>query len=479
MNTIRCPLADAAAMSPHETAIIEGSRVLLFSDLDEMASRSARNLKQAGVRAGDRVALLLDTSWTAIAVLFGCWRIGATACPLNTRLPREAVEAQLRRISARFLIGRRADPRCQDAVDGVRLLEPDDLLIYREAAEDEKPGWPLQLFAPATILFTSGSSGSPKPAEHSIANHYYSARGANQNIRLSSRDCWLLALPLYHVSGLGIVFRCMLAGATIAIPEVGESIERAQERYGVTHLSLVPTQLYRLLNGATVPASFSRVKAILLGGAPTPPGLLARALERRWPVYTTYGLTEMSSQVCTTSPLSPPGKRMTSGRLLRHRELRLAEDGEILVRGETLFNGYLDEQGGIDPARDADGWFATGDIGQLDADGYLIVLGRKDNMFISGGENIHPEEIEGLLNSMPEIEEAAVVPRPDPEFGARPVAFVRWRSAPLADGEIRDRLARLLPKYKIPDAFYEWPPDLPARLKLDRQALKARAEEAL
>ncbi len=473
MNTIHCPLADAAAISRHETALVSGAQLMVFFELDEMASRAARNLKRAGVRPGDRVALFLESSWQTIAILFGCWRAGATACPLNTRLPREAALEQVRRIAARFLVARVAQPMAGDYA-GAKVLGPDELLVYREADPGEDSRWPLRLDAPATILFTSGSSGTPKAAEHSIANHYYSARGANQNIRLASRDCWLLALPLYHVGGLGILFRCALAGAAIAIPESGESLERAQERYGATHLSLVPTQLYRLLSGAGVPESFSRVKAILLGGAAAPPAVLAEALRRKWPVYASYGLTEMASQVCAIAPASPPAKRMTSGRALNHREVRIAPDGEILVRGATLFTGYVDGAA-LDPARDAEGWFATGDLGALDADGYLIVHGRKDNMFISGGENIQPEEIEGWLASMPEVAEAAVAPRADAEFGARPVAFVRWREMALAEDEIRARLERVLPRYKIPVAFRPWPAEN-GDWKLDRRALRALAE---
>lgn len=474
MSTIRCPLAEAALISPHETAVLHGSHLMIFTELDEMASRVARNLKRLGIGPETRVALFLETSWQTIAILFGCWRAGATACPLNTRLPRAAVEEQIRRIGARFLVARVTSSPA-DEIGGARVLPPDELLIYREPSSDERFGWPLKLDAAATILFTSGSSGTPKAAEHSIANHYYSARGANQNIRLGSRDCWLLALPLYHVGGLSILFRCTMGGAAMAIPEKGESLERAQERYGATHLSLVPTQLYRLLHGSGVPDSFRHVKAILVGGAPTPPALLMEALNRRWPVYTTYGLTEMASQVCTMTPTSPPHKRMTSGRILNHREIRIAEDGEILVRGATLFKGYV-SNGTIESARDAEGWFPTGDLGEIDADGYLTVKGRKDNLFISGGENIQPEEIEAALGGMPEVEQALVVPLSDEEFGARPVAFIRWRAEALPDGVLRERLARTLPTYKIPIAFHALPDSDPEGLKWDRVALRARAE---
>lgn len=474
MSTIHCPVSDAAAISRHETAIVSGDHVMLYFDLDEMAARVARNLRLAGCAPGTRVGLFLETSWQSVAILFGCLRAGVVACPLNTRLPREAVLDQLRQISTRRLVARtRAESA--PALAEIQIIAPDELLIYREPDDDEAPHWLLRLDAPATILFTSGSSGRPKAVELTVANHYYSARGSNQNLRLASRDCWLLTLPLYHVGGLGILFRCALAGAAIAIPEPDESIARAQERYGATHLSVVPTQLYRLANAESMPDSFSRVKAILLGGSPVPPALMVEALRRKWPVYPSYGLTEMGSQVCTMAPSSPPAKRMTSGRVLAHRELRIAADGEILVRGQTLFNGYVSGSS-LDPSRDGQGWFPTGDLGELDAEGYLTVKGRKDNLFISGGENIQPEEIEQWLGSMPEVSDVIVAPLPDREFGARPVAFIRWNGDAVPDAELRTRLERVLPRYKIPIQFRPWPSGEES-LKTSRRYFRALLEE--
>ncbi len=474
MNTIRCPLFESAIISKHETALISGSQAFLFSDLDEMASRVARNLKRAGIAPGTRVAIYLENSWQYVAILWGCWRAGVVACPLNTRLPREAVFEQIRYIGATALVARVANPRSESTA-ALRVLSPDELLVYRERDEDEVDGWPMRLDAPATIVFTSGSSGAPKAAEHSIANHYYNARGSNRNIRLSSRDRWLLSLPLYHVGGLGVLFRCASAGAAVVVPEAGEPIEVAQERYGVTHLSLVATQLYRLLNNPELPASFSKLKMILLGGSAIPPALLAEAMRRRWPVYTSYGMTEMASQICTMGPASPPAKRMTSGRVLGYREVRIASDGEIWVRGQTLFCGYVTTSERQRPV-DESGWFATGDVGALDEEGYLTVHGRKDNLFISGGENIQPEEVEKWIASFPEVADAVVVPRRDEEFGARPVAFVRWRGDAVSESELRARLEKILPRFKIPVEFRAWPDEGSGDLKVDRRKLRELAD---
>jgi O-succinylbenzoic acid--CoA ligase len=473
VSDIRCPLYEAALISRHEPAIVSGSHTMLYHELDEYAGRVARNAADAGVQAGDRVALFLPSGWQYVAIFFGLLRIGAVACPLNTRLPRAAVLEYVRAIRCRHVVAKVAAGGRGD-LEGVRVLDPDDLGIYRSELESP-PEWRLSMEAPATILFTSGSGGHPKAVQHRYAHHYYSARGANQNIRLVSHDAWLLALPLYHVGGLSIVFRTLLAGATLAIPEGDESIEQAQERYGVTHLSLVSTQLIRLLQSANLPPTFGSLKAIVLGGSAIAPAHLAEAIRRTWPVYPSYGLTEMASQVATVQPSSPPAKRMTSGRVLHHRELRIGAGGEIQVRGATRFDGYV-RPDGLETPFDAEGWFSTGDVGALDAEGYLTVQGRRDNLFISGGENIQPEEIERLLGSLPEVAEAIVVPVAHAEFGERPVAYVRWNGQPLSLAAVRERLAQVLPKYKLPDAVRPWPEDAGA-LKVNRAELKRRARE--
>jgi O-succinylbenzoic acid--CoA ligase len=193
------------------------------------------------------------------------------------------------------------------------------------------------------------------------------------------------------------------------------------------------------------------------------------ALARGVPVHTSYGLTEMASQVTATPAGASREKLRTAGRVLPHREACVSGEGEILVKGETLFAGYLREDGPDLPLDDG-GWFRTGDLGEMDADGYLRVLGRRDNLFVSGGENVRPEEIEEALLRIPGVEEAVVVPVPDAEFGHRPVAFVRLSGAA---GDIAGALGPVLPRFKIPKTFHDW--EGAAGMKPDRAALKERA----
>ncbi len=276
---------------------------------------------------------------------------------------------------------------------------------------------------PVTVIHTSASSGEAKAAVHSFANHWYSALGSNENIPFGPGDCWLLSLPLYHIGGYALLFRSLISGGALAIGEPDETLSRSLLNFPLTHLSLVPTQLYRLLADKKSTDVLRKLKAVLLGGSSAPKSLIEEALQQDIPLYLSYGSTEMSSQIATT-PAPIREIQQNSGQLLPYREITVAKDGELLVKGPCLFQGYL-RPDGIHPQTDHDGWFHTADIGSISEKGEVTVLGRKDNMFISGGENIHPEEIEKALMMIEGIREALVVPVPDNEYGQRPLAFIQ------------------------------------------------------
>jgi O-succinylbenzoic acid--CoA ligase len=260
------------------------------------------------------------------------------------------------------------------------------------------------------LLYTSGSTAAPKIAVLSLDNLLANASTVISPLDLKPGDQWRLTLPHFQVGGIGIVMRCILARATIVLDDSPD----------ITHLSYVPTHLYR-----ATPV-YKHLRCLLLGGAPI------LSYPKHLPVYTTYGLTEMASMVTL------------NGSVLPNRELRISPDGEIWVRGPSLFQGYL----GSSPQQD---WFPTGDLGRYE-NGKLEIIGRKDWMFISGGENIQPEEIEQELLALPEIIEAAVLPIDDPEFGKRPVAVIK-ASTSFDLKWMQSQLSKRLPKYKIPIAL--------------------------
>jgi O-succinylbenzoic acid--CoA ligase len=411
------------------------------------------------------VAIYLPKDERYVALLLAVIRAGHVACPVSDRLPPNSVAQLLERAACAALIC--DDDKVLHAV-GSNLHKPRPEPLLAESHQRTEPE-DIPLERPATIIFTSGSTGVSKAALHTFGNHYHNALGSNANITLRSGDRWLHSLPLYHVGGLSILFRCLLAGAAIALPKHGTPIGEAIARLGATHVSLVSTQLLRLLREE---ADLSALEAVLMGGGPVSASLIDEAVTRGLPIHTTYGLTEMASQVTTTPPGASPEALRTAGRVLPNREVSISENSEILVRGKSLFAGYVEGEK-TDRPLDADGWFHTGDLGGLDENDYLRVVGRKDNLFVSGGENIQPEEVEEVLCRLDGIEEAVVVPVPDPEFGHRPVAFVRTDDG--GDGDPAPELEKILPRFKLPVAFYPWPEEARRGMKADRTLLGERA----
>lgn len=319
----------------------------------------------------------------------------------------------------------------------------------------------------ATIIFTSGSSSISKAILHTYSNHYYSALGSNQNILLERNDRWLMSLPMHHIGGLSILFRVILSGATVVGYNKSISLAETIDTYTITHLSVVEAQLKKMLEE---PKKLQTLKAVLAGGGYVSEELITYALSKKIPLYRTYGLSEMTSQVTTTSQNVDELELQTSGKLLKFRELQISDNDEILVRGEVLCKKYLNTKMHID----SEGWFHTGDRGTIDSNGNLIVSGRLDNMFISGGENIYPEPIEQLLLSMPEMEEVCIVPIYDSRFGEVPILFYKTINGEELDSSaVFEFLQDKVQPFEIPKKILYFPNSYqPLGIKLNRKFFK-------
>lgn len=445
--------------------------VFSWNELIEDARQDAAALHDCGLRSGNLCAHRGSPTEEAVRRLFAFWMLGATPVPLNTRLPLNTALKQMRQIDCRFFINTNSEPIVAEDI----YVIPADRRRSASDVPDEFP--PFDADRPATILFTSGSSASPKACVHTFRQHLHSAVGANLNMPLEPGDRWLLSLPLYHVAGIGILFRVMCAGAAVAFMPSDGSVKKAVACEKITHLSLVATQLFRLLKDHVSVEHLRRVKAILLGGSAIPEALIRRARDLGLSIFTSYGSTEMASQITTTRPNDSTEHLLTSGCLLPFRELKISGNGEILVRGQTLFTGYLQNRKMVRPLNE-EGWFATGDIGRMDDEGNLFVTGRRDNMFISGGENIYPEEIERALLRLQDVEDAVVVPYEDAEFRQRPAAFLKTAAGISATEVDLSPLRTDLPGYKIPARLFTWPPeDKNLGIKIDRQFFKKLAQQ--
>src|SRR3954447_26600809 len=386
---------------------------MTYSELDAAASAVAGTWYAEGMRPGERGALALPPGADFVVALHACWRLGCAAVPLDLRAPDPP------RAGAQHTVHEL--PRRRER--GAPLLDTHDL------------------DAVAAVLHTSGSTGAPKAVELTFGNFLWSALGSAVALGLDPEERWLCALPLNHVGGLSIVVRSAIYATTAIVHERWDTERVLRALDDATLVSLVPTTLARLLDaGLDRPP---RLRTVLLGGAPIPPALAARAQVH---VTTTYGLTEACSQVTTGGPP------------LFCTRVQIAPDGEILVSGPTVAGG---------------GALHTGDLGRLDERGHLHVTGRKADTIVTGGENVAPAEVEGVLEEHPAVAEAAVHAREDAQWGEAVVATVVLRSA-ATEAELREHVAARLAPHKVPKAvgFAEALPRTPSG-KLKRHELRS------
>jgi o-succinylbenzoate---CoA ligase len=412
-------LARAASRRPDRAALQTPRGDWSYARLHAAARFGAGVLSVRGAGPGKRVAIALPAGLDFAQALHACLLLGAVAVPIDLRLA---------------------------AHEQARILEGAAVLIDQPLGEGPEPAaLPAasrhDLDAVAVVIHTSGTTSAPRPVELTYGNLLWSALGSAVALGRDPGERWLCALPLSHVGGLSILVRSAVYATTALVHEGFETdrVLEALREEGVTLVSLVATTLARLLDaGLEDPTS---LRAALTGGGPVPGALIGRARAAGVPVASTYGLTEACSQVTTTPVAGIAQERPSGGQPLFCTCVRIAGDEEILVRGPTVAPAALA----------ADGWLHTGDLGALDDDGRLRVTGRKSDTIVSGGENVAPAEVEAVLESHPDVLEAAVLGRPDPQWGEAVTAIVVARPGTVIEGEtLRAHCARLLAPYKVP-----------------------------
>ena len=404
------------------TAIEAADATLTHGELDDRVSAAAAAIRDAGVGPGERVALLGESSAAFAVAVHAVAGAGGVLVPINARLTAEERTWQLDDCDARLLL---TDAEVRSNVPELPLDESlwsGDERLAGEMVDSEQP---------FCLVYSSGTTGRPKAAVLTYGNVYWSAVGSAERLGVTPGDRWLACMPLYHVGGLSIVVRSAIYETAAVIHPRFEPTEvgRALREERISLLSVVPTMLSRLLELPDLAAP--DLRAVLVGGGAASPELLARARSRGLPVLATFGLSEAASQVTTQRLDAPPvdgssGTPMATTTVrvdIDGRRARVGEVGDLLARGSTVMTGYFGRE---DETREVlqDGWLRTGDYGFLDASGGLHVVDRRDDLIVSGGENVYPAEVEQALEAHPGVEECAVVGLPDDDLGQRVVAVV-------------------------------------------------------
>lgn len=460
MTSVPDWLHQRASLTPERLSLVVSGARWNFRELNERANGAAAWLQNLGVQSGERVAVLARNSAHYTVIVHALSRAGAVLVPLNTRLTPTELLWQIQHLSVRLLLTDEALLPTAQVIAQQAVIQVERLELLLHTSHFTLHALPFILSNTHSILFTSGTTGQPKGAQLTFGNHFFSAVGSMLNLGLHADDVWLACLPLFHVGGLSILLRGVIYGIPVVVHESFDAAEvnRMIEAEHVTIISVVSTMLQRMLE-AGLGAQPTSLRCVLLGGGPAPRPLLEACAARNLPVVQTYGLTEAASQVATLPPEDALRKLGSAGKPLLPTELKIENAeangvGEIVVRGPTVTPGYYANAEATAHVLRED-WLHTGDIGYLDDEGYLYVLDRREDLIISGGENVYPAEIEAVLLSHPAIAEAGVAGAEDARWGQVPVAYVVRRAGEtLTETEIKDFCAARLAKYKIPSKIF-------------------------
>jgi fatty-acyl-CoA synthase len=441
-------IADRARNTPDRVAIDYEGRHVSYGELAAGADAFAASFAAAGLTRGDRVATLTGNTPEHVMVLFACARLGLILLPLSWRLTAPELQYQL-----------------EDAEPSLFLVEDE----YRELAEATG-----HTFAPLTaqfhdgttyrhetvtaddplfLIYTSGTTGKPKGALLTHANCFWTNIGFDGATGIHNDDVVLQVLPQFHIGGWNVQsLLAWLKGATVVLErqfDAGRCLQLIEEKAVTTMMGVPPIYLFMAQHERFATADLSSLARAVVGGAPMPEALLETWAARGTAIVQGYGLTEAAPNVLCLPPEDAVRKLGCAGKPYPFVDVRLSGESELQVRGPNVFPGYWRNDEATRDAFTADGWLRTGDVAEADAEGFYRIKGRLKDMYISGGENVYPAEVEATLHEHPQVQDAAVVGVPHERWGECGVAFV------VADGVSDEELlawcAERLAKFKVPE----------------------------
>ena len=430
-------------------AIIKSDKSISYKELFDRSIKIASILSKKGIIKNNYIPLLIEDSLSFIETTIALWFLGAIPVPLNTKLVDAEISLILDDFDFKFLITDKEfllNQRQKD-LNRIELKE-----ITFSDSRNKKFSFP-KLDDEAVVIFTSGSTGRPKGVVHTFSTLFNSIENGNKLLNHKENDRWLASLPFYHIGGFQIICRSLFYGCSIVIPESQQThnLQDAIVKYKPSHLSLVSTQIKRLINDKVIPDKLLKVS--LIGGGFVDDELMFESDKLGWKPFRVYGSSETGSMISAISAEEIMKKPQSVGRAFNNVEIKISLDSEILINSNSLFKKYInDEKETLSKVINC--FYQTGDLGFIDNDGYLFVEARRNDLIVTGGENVNPIEVESVLKQITGVIETCVFAKQSKTWGQIVVAAIVINDLSLNEKSIKDILKQKLAGYKIPKQFY-------------------------
>jgi len=467
-----------AQLKPHKVALVDGDRRLTYQQLDARINRLANALKAMGLNYGDRLAILAYNGTEYIEVIFAAAKLGLVLVPLNWRLSPAEVAFNLSDSGTETLLFDAAFEKTAFELKNragihrwicigdppIRGVENYEEVLAGQPDESPIPDQSVHLETPHIIMYTAGTTGRPKGAVLSQGASFYNALNLMLDMNFSPKDCNLSVLPMFHIGGIGLfTLPILYVGGTVVIQRTFDpaaTLKLLEQENITLFFGVASIFLFLIQHSDFKPQAFANIRVVMSGGAPLPVSLVRQYHDAGIVLQQGFGMSEAAPGISTLSKNLALEKAGSIGRPLFHMDAQVVDHkmnslplngvGELVIRGPNLLQEYWNRPEATDESFTG-GWFHTGDLARMDADGDLYIVDRKKDMFISGGENVYPAEVENAIYEIPEIAETAVIGRKDEKWGEVGCAVVVLKQGKaLSEAQLFDFLKDRLARYKIP-----------------------------
>lgn len=459
---------------PSAIAFNYGGNDVMYKEFYEECLTAVKYLNDCGIKENENIGLLFEHTHVFFIVVNAIWLIGAVPVLFNSKIGRDEVANQAKRADVKIIIAsgilfsdsssRNTKTENPFSQFGIKLF----FYEYKSTGQ-QNPNFPSVIYPEfdinknALMLYTSGSSGKPKAAVHTFNSLFESVNATDQFSQLSENDVWLSSLPHFHIGGFMILLRALLTGGKVVYPNslAFKEIKKSIEEFHPSHISFVSTTLLKFLEENFIPDI--NTKQVYLGGGPLDPNICLDAFKKGWPLVKSYGSTETCSMVTALHPeeikLKPDsaGKAIEQNQIviLKNDKYELAKSpndtGEIAIKCGSMFKEYYKDRA-TTSQKIIDGFYHTGDFGWLDNDGYLFVLSRREDIIITGGENVSAAEVEQIFMNLDSIRDVFVFGLPDIKWGQKLCAAIVAQN--FTEDELKKSLKQKTAPFKIPKEFY-------------------------